>query len=45
MLVRGGLDESRITTVAGHAARQLKDKTDPLAASNRRIEILLDVDG
>lgn len=45
MLVRGGLDENRITTVAGHAARRLKDKTDPLAASNRRIEILLDVGG
>ncbi|HEY6630487.1 MAG TPA: MotB family protein [Rhizobiaceae bacterium] len=43
MLVRGGLDENRITTVAGHAARKLKDKSDPLAASNRRIEILLDV--
>jgi chemotaxis protein MotB len=45
MLVRGGLDESRITTVAGHAARQPKDKSDPLAASNRRIEILLEVGG
>ncbi len=43
MLVRGGLDEGRITTVAGHAARRLKDKADPFAASNRRIEILLDV--
>ena len=45
MLVRGGLDENRITTVAGHAARRLKDNADPLAASNRRIEILLDVGG
>jgi chemotaxis protein MotB len=45
MLVRGGLDEARITTVAGHAARKLKDKADPLAAANRRIEILLDVGG
>ena len=45
MLVRGGLDENRITTVAGHADRKLKDTTDPLAASNRRIEILLDVGG
>jgi chemotaxis protein MotB len=45
MLVRGGLDENRITTVAGHAARSLKDKADPLAASNRRIDILLDVGG
>jgi len=45
MLVRGGLDENRITTVAGHAARKLKDTADPMAASNRRIEILLDVGG
>ena len=45
MLVRGGLDENRITSVAGHAARKLKDNADPLAASNRRIEILLDVGG
>jgi chemotaxis protein MotB len=45
MLVRGGLDENRITTVAGHAARKLRDTADPLAASNRRIEILLDVGG
>jgi chemotaxis protein MotB len=45
MLVRGGIDENRITTVAGHAARRLKDKADPLAAANRRIEILLDVGG
>ena len=45
MLVRGGLEEERITTVAGHAARKLKDKAEPLAASNRRIEILLDVGG
>ena len=45
MLVRGGLEEDRITTVAGHAARKLKDKAEPLAASNRRIEILLDVGG
>lgn len=45
MLVRGGLDEARITEVSGHADRELKDKADPFGASNRRIEILLDVDG
>ena len=45
MLVRGGLDEHRITEVAGHADRELKDKADPLAAANRRIEILLETDG
>ncbi len=45
MLVRGGLDETRVTEVSGHADRELKDKADPFGASNRRIEILLDVDG
>ncbi|MBU0585617.1 MAG: MotB family protein [Alphaproteobacteria bacterium] len=45
MLVRGGLDEARITEVSGHADRELKDTNDPFGASNRRIEILLDVDG
>jgi len=45
MLVRGGLDENRITAVAGHAARQLKVPSDPLASANRRIEIMLDIDG
>ena len=43
MLVRTGLDERRITEVAGHAERELKDKADPFAAANRRIEILLKV--
>jgi chemotaxis protein MotB len=42
MLVRGGLDEQRIREVAGYADRQLKVKDDPLAAPNRRIEIVLE---
>lgn len=42
MLVRAGLDEQRINEVAGYADRQLKVKGDPLAASNRRIEIYLE---
>ena len=45
MLVRGGLEESRVTEVVGHADRDLKDKADPFGAANRRIEILLDIDG
>ena len=45
MLVRGGVDERRINEVAGFADRQPKDKADPLAAVNRRIEILLETDG
>jgi chemotaxis protein MotB len=44
MLVRGGVDERRITEVAGFADRKPKDKSDPLAAINRRIEILLEND-
>ena len=43
MLVRAGLDEQRITEVAGFADRKLKVKNDPLNAANRRIEILLQV--
>ena len=45
MLVRGGVDESRITEVAGFADRQPKIKSDPLAAANRRIEILMATGG
>ncbi|MBR2686421.1 MAG: MotB family protein [Aquamicrobium sp.] len=45
MLVRGGLDESRIKEVAGFADREPKNKADPLAAVNRRIEILLETGG
>lgn len=43
MLVRAGLAEQRVTQVAGFADRKLKDPADPLAASNRRIEILLEI--
>lgn len=41
MLIRGGFPDSRIERVEGHAERSLKNKTDPLAAENRRIEILV----
>jgi chemotaxis protein MotB len=44
MLVRGGVDERRITEVAGFAYRRPMDRHDPLAAVNRRIEILLERD-
>jgi chemotaxis protein MotB len=43
MLVRTGLDERRITEIAGYSDRKLKDAADSFAASNRRIEILLEV--
>lgn len=45
MLVRGGVDERRITEVAGFADRQPKDPANPLAAVNRRIEILMAAGG
>lgn len=45
MLVRGGVDERRITEVAGFADRQPKIAADPLAAANRRIEILMATGG
>ena len=43
MLVRAGLDERRVSEVAGFADRKLKDKADAFSAANRRIEILLRV--
>lgn len=41
MLTRGGLPESRFVRIEGAADRDLKNKGDPMAAENRRIEILL----
>ncbi|WP_374254730.1 flagellar motor protein MotB [Xanthobacter sp.] len=41
MLVRGGLDEKRVTAIEGLADRNLKNNADPNAPQNRRIEILL----
>ena len=41
MLVRGGLPEKRFERVEGYADRKLKIPSDPGAAENRRIEILL----
>ncbi len=41
VLVEGGLDETRLARVAGKAATEPHDPADPLAASNRRISIVL----
>ncbi|HEX6609883.1 MAG TPA: MotB family protein, partial [Hyphomicrobiaceae bacterium] len=41
MLVRGGVEEKRFARVEGYADRALKVPSDPEAAQNRRIEILL----
>jgi chemotaxis protein MotB len=44
MLVRGGLDETRVKEVAGFADRKPKDPSAPLSDVNRRIEIVLEND-
>lgn len=41
MLVRGGLEEKRVSQVSGFADRRLKVPADPMADANRRIEILI----
>ena len=41
MLERSGVPEARIARIEGHADHDLKVPDDPLAAPNRRIEILL----
>jgi chemotaxis protein MotB len=41
MLIRGGLDAQRIERIEGYADRRLKDPNDPLAAPNRRIELVI----
>ncbi|WP_377294070.1 MotB family protein [Rhizobium sp. SG2393] len=41
MLVRGGLDEKRVSQISGFADRRPQVVNDPLAPANRRIEILL----
>ncbi|GGF47650.1 flagellar motor protein MotB [Azorhizobium oxalatiphilum] len=43
MLVRGGLPEQRVTKIEGFADRKLKNSSEPYAAENRRIEIVLRV--
>ena len=41
LLVDSGLQESRIRSVTGNAARDLAVSSDPLAAANRRIAIVV----
>jgi chemotaxis protein MotB len=41
MLSRGGLPEKRFERIEGYGDRRLKDPSRPLAAENRRIEILV----
>ena len=41
MLLRSKVENGRFLAVEGYADRSLKNKADPLAAENRRIEILI----
>jgi chemotaxis protein MotB len=41
MLVRAGIEPARVERIEGHADHKLKRPGDPLAAPNRRIEILV----
>ena len=41
MLTAGGVAKDRFKRVEGHAATQLRDKKDPNAARNRRVEIFI----
>ena len=41
MLMRSGIPEGRIDRIEGHADHNLQNSDSPLAAENRRIEILL----
>jgi len=41
MLTRAGVPEAKIQRIEGHADHALRDPAHPLAAENRRIEILL----
>ena len=41
MLVRGGVAEARFEKIEGHADREPRNRADPDAAENRRIDILL----
>ena len=41
MLARGGIPDKRIVRIEGHAAQLLRDKNEPFAPENRRIEILI----
>jgi chemotaxis protein MotB len=42
MLIRSGVDEARIRRIEGVADREPRNKDDPQAAENRRIDILIE---
>lgn len=41
MLLRGGMPATKVTRISGYADKRLKTPKDPLAAVNRRIDILI----
>lgn len=41
MLLRGGLEESRLWKIEGHGSSDLENENDPFADENRRVEFLL----
>ena len=43
MLLRGGLEETRVREITGYADRQLLVPEEPLSPKNRRIEVLVEV--
>ena len=43
MLMRGNVGDSRFFALEGYAERNLRNKANPLAGENRRIEILIRV--
>jgi chemotaxis protein MotB len=45
MLLRGGLDETRVQEISGFADRELLLPDTPLSPKNRRIEVLVEVPG
>jgi chemotaxis protein MotB len=45
MLVRAGINENSVERIEGYADRDLKYPDEPESAGNRRIEILLKVEG
>jgi chemotaxis protein MotB len=43
MLLRGGLDETRVREISGLADRELLEPSEPYSPKNRRIEVLIEV--
>jgi chemotaxis protein MotB len=44
MLLRGGLEDTRVREISGFADRKLLDADDPYSPKNRRIEVMVEVE-